>query len=374
MPYYASFGAIQSELRDYYHRTGKRLQFHEAVDAMYRRGTLNTTASDTLKLPSIIDPGSMDSFDEIVEHINVPVTPSQAMSEQVREEDMFPLLRDVFIIRHPRYTRPYLHRHDYVEINCVVQGSCTLRFEDESRVLEEGSLCLIAPFSEHDIEITDESTVFCIMLRRSTFETTFFSLLSHDDVLSLFFRNILQGDKKPNYLLFRERDLRDIRLISQNAMLECHKTDSYSNTCCISYVNLLFAAFLRASGDSPEFYHYQMNSDFSLILNYIRHHYQDLTLGSLASHFHYSKPHLCTLISQNTGLSFTALIRQIRMNRACDYLINTSLHINEIAEILGYHSADHFSRVFRGNFRLSPQDYRKQHAEVKDRFIPFEMK
>ena len=39
-------------------------------------------------------------------------------------------------------------------------------------------------------------------------------------------------------------------------------------------------------------------------LQYIQHNYQTLTLASLAEFFHYSEPHLSTLIKQNTGKNF----------------------------------------------------------------------
>ena len=374
MPYYMTFGTFQAELKDYYKKTGKRLQYAEALDDLQQQGKLLKARPPLPPIEAMINHTDPDSFETVVEKLAFPVSSSISTGERVWEDEMFPSMRDVFIIRHPRYTRPYLHRHDYMEINCVLKGSCVLHFEEETRTLRQGALCLIAPNSLHDIEITDDSTVYCIMLRRSTFAATFFSLLSREDALSLFFRTVLHEGCEPNYLIFQADQVREIQRIVQNAMLECFRSDSYSNSCCISYVNLLFACYLRSAGDSPQFYHYQMSSDFSLILHSIRHNYRTLTLSELAQQFNYSKPHLCTLIKQNTGVSFTELIKQIRMARAVEYLLHTELPIGEIAEIVGYHSTDHFSRVFRGAYSCSPQEYRRKTVKSADRFIPFEMK
>lgn len=114
-----------------------------------------------------------------------------------------------------------------------------------------------------------------------------------------------------------------------------------------------------------------MGSDFSLVLQYIQHNYQSLTLSSLAELFHYSEPHLCTLIKQNTGYTFTELIKRLRLADAVDYLLNTNLKVGEIAEQIGYNSADHFSRVFRTTYKTSPQEYRKHHHIDGNKFIPF---
>ena len=376
MPYYTTFGILQSELRSYYREHGAGLQFPEVIHAMYVQGKLSEKPIQRMRPFQLVSNDGNAQFEALVDEISFSITPgvSTSLSECVYEGSVIPAMRDVFVIRHPRYTRPYLHRHDYVEVDCVVEGRCRLHFEDEVQELEAGTLCFIAPDSNHDIEVTGESTVYCFMLRRSTFETTFFSLLSREDALALFFRTILQGDREPNYLIFQSDRLLEVRMMAQNAMLECYKSDSYSNSCCISYVNLLFAAFLRTADTSPRYYHYQMSSNFYLVLQYIRYHYRDLTLAQLAEEFHYSKPHLCTLIKQNTGVSFTNLLKQIRMTRAAEYLLRTELPVGKIAEIVGYHSADHFSRTFRSAFDCAPQEYRRRHAEDAERFIPFEMK
>ena len=115
-----------------------------------------------------------------------------------------------------------------------------------------------------------------------------------------------------------------------------------------------------------------MGTDFSLILQYIQHNYQTLTLASLAEFFHYSEPHLSTLIKQNTGCSFTMLIKQLRMADAVSYLTNTKMKVNEIAESIGYNSADHFSRVFRSEYQMSPQEYRRIHQSQENLLHPME--
>ena len=165
-----------------------------------------------------------------------------------------------------------------------------------------------------------------------------------------------------------------MKTILHNAMGECYKNDTYSNTSCISWITLMFSNLLRNYSKTLQFYNYQMGSDFTLVLQYIQHNYQTLTLSSLAEFFHYSEPHLCTLIKQNTGYNFTNLIKQLKLSDAVTLLTNTNLKINDIALRVGYNSADHFSRVFRSEYKMSPQEYRKMHHTDEDEFIPFSQK
>ena len=373
---YIRVGDLQREFKEYYLKTGERLQFQEALARLDRQGLIShTPPKDKHYAFFSLQPGNHDDFNAYCDQLIFPAFRHMEVSgETVSETEIFPFARDVFIFRHPRYTRPLLHSHDFVEIDFAAEGSFRLHFEDEVHEFREGAVCLIAPGSKHDIEITDESTVYTFMLRRSTFEATFFSLLSRDDALSLFFRNILQQKQDPNYLMFQLQSVGFCRGLTERAMLECFSVDPYANTCAVSMMHLIFASFLRDAGDAPQFYHYRMGRDFSAILHYIRHHYQTLTLTQLAEQFHYSKPHLCTLIRQNTGVSFTELLKQIRMTRARDYLLNTELPVQDIAEIVGYNSPDHFSRVFRSTYGCSPQEYRKTSINPDDLFVPFETK
>lgn len=374
MAYYITYGEFQQHMKDYFFRTGSRMQFPEMADYLYRKGLLSETPPDPILTSEMFGDMDDDAFNKIIDQLPLELNPQIAITPKVKESDIFPNSGDVFIIRHPRYTRPAPHIHNYFEINYVASGSCTFVFEKSKRTMQEGELCIIAPSSEHDLVIDDDSTVFCIMLQKSTFDTTFFSLLSRKDLLSYFFRTILQDDSHANYLLFFSENNKWLKQIIHNAMGESYKNDSYSNACCISWINLLFSNLLRNYSKTLQFYDYQMGADFSLVLQYIQHNYQTVTLASLAELFHYSEPHLCTLIKQNTGHTFTGLIKRLRLAEAIDYLTNTNLKIGEIAEKVGYNSADHFSRVFRSTYKMSPQEYRKQNSHTEEAFVPFEVK
>lgn len=371
MPYYITYGEFQQHMKEHYERTHSGMQFTEMTDYLFQRGLLKEHYE--AELPSgMYNDMADEEFENVINSLVLTLTPNLPTHATVPENDIIPTTRDVFIIRHPRYTRPLAHSHNYFEINYVAKGQCTFLFEKTTRTLNQGELCIIAPSSVHDVVITDDSTVFCIMLRKSTFDTTFFSLLSQKDLLSYFFRTILQKDSHANYLLFFAENNQWIKQILRNMMGECSRNDSYSNNCCINWVNLLFSTLLRNYSKTLQFYNYQMGSDFSLVLQYIQHNYQTLTLSSLAQLFHYSDPHLCTLIKQNTGYTFTDLIKRLRMSDAMEYLLNTNLKISEIADRVGYNSADHFSRVFRNTYQMSPQDYRKSHQKMEESpFTPF---
>ncbi|WP_026512136.1 MULTISPECIES: AraC family transcriptional regulator [unclassified Butyrivibrio] len=367
---YTTYGKFQSEMNSYYKRTGMKMQFPEMIARMDEKGLMDQSPS-YVRIP--LDSLSMDDeeFDKLVDSIPLHIGATYNGSNEIGEDKMIPSLFDVFTIRHPRLTRHSSHTHNYFELNFVVKGSANFYFEETCRKMNEGEVSIIAPGSTHDLVIEDEtSIVYTVCIRRSTFESTFSSLMYQQDLLSGFFRTMLKDEKHSNYLMLFTENNMECRIFLRKLLIETENQDSYSNNCCINLINLFFSNLLRNYSKTISFYNYDINSDFSLVLQYIQHNYQNLTLSSLAEFFHYSEPHLCTLIKQNTGKNYTDLIKSLRMKNAKDLLMNTTQKINEIAEEIGYNSADHFSRVFRGEFGMSPAEFRKQN-KIDGPFIPF---
>jgi transcriptional regulator GlxA family with amidase domain len=50
-----------------------------------------------------------------------------------------------------------------------------------------------------------------------------------------------------------------------------------------------------------------------------------------------------------------------RTQKAQDLLINTSKSVKEIAEVLGFDSASHFSKLFKKRVGISPLHWRENH-------------
>lgn len=375
---YITYGEFQQYMKDYYFRTGSRMQFMEMAHYLDHKGLLYADPPHPIlarRYPHFTNMTDAE-FNQIVDDIVLTIDLDSGRNQIVAESDIIPIARDVFVIRHPRYTRPDSHRHNYYELDYVAGGHARFFFEDSEKVMQAGEICLVSPGASHDVILDDDSTVFCIMFRKSTFDTVFFSQLSQQNLLANFFRMTLQNPEKPNYLQFFCKigtpDSDYLRMLIFNMMGETNNHDECANNCVINLAQLLFSHLLRCYSRTVQFYDFQAGTDFSLILQYIQHNYKTITMSSLADLFNYSEPHLCTMIRQNTGQSFTALIRRLRMADAVNYLTNTSLKIGEIAEAVGYNSSDHFSRVFRSTYKMSPQNYRSQYQKTGDHFLPFE--
>ncbi len=290
---------------------------------------------------------------------------SRSGSDSIAAETIMPKTLEVYAIRYIRDIVEQMHTHNYFEVNYVFSGKAHMIFENETRELNAGELCIIAPHSRHDLTVTDKSVAVSLMLRQSTFETTFFTLLAQEDLLASFFRGILYSRTgNANYMLFSTDNSPEIKAAFKDIFMESQLLDPYSSSCIISRVQLLFSLMLRRYGDSIRFYEHQKNpaehTNIIRLLQYIQTHARTVTLSSLADTFGYNPSYLSRLIRTVTGRTLTQILTACKIQKASGLLIQTNLNIEDVARAVGYDSVDHFSRQFKKYCGMPPREYRRR--------------
>lgn len=95
------------------------------------------------------------------------------------------------------------------------------------------------------------------------------------------------------------------------------------------------------------------------MLNYIQNHYQTVTLTDMAEDFHLTEPYISKYIREKSGFTFGEHVTSIRMKRACTLLRNGNMTVENIALSIGYPNVEHFNRVFKRKYDMTPMQYRK---------------
>ena len=96
------------------------------------------------------------------------------------------------------------------------------------------------------------------------------------------------------------------------------------------------------------------------ITNYIYANYKDVTLDDLAEKFFLSKPYLSKYIKEKSGMTFGDILKKIRMKKARAMLKGSNATVESIAESVGYQNVEHFNRVFKKMYNLTPVQYRNR--------------
>ncbi|SFT07019.1 response regulator [Paenibacillus sp. BC26] len=95
--------------------------------------------------------------------------------------------------------------------------------------------------------------------------------------------------------------------------------------------------------------------------NYIDEHYaqKGLTLHEVAQKNHVSPNYLSYLFKKNTGHNLWEYVIKLRMEESRKLILTTDLRRYEIAERVGYESPEHFSKIFKKYFGVSPTELKK---------------
>ena len=102
---------------------------------------------------------------------------------------------------------------------------------------------------------------------------------------------------------------------------------------------------------------------FDTITQYMDDHLANVSMEDLASEFHFHPNYFNNLIKKNAGLTYSAYLIQLRMNKAKKLLETTDFSIDEIAWLVGYHNKGFFYKCFTNDVGMSPKQYRKKLSE-----------
>ena len=100
------------------------------------------------------------------------------------------------------------------------------------------------------------------------------------------------------------------------------------------------------------------------ITRYMQEHLaEEISLSVLADEFHLSAQYVSQLFKNEIGVNFLAYLTNIRMEKAKNLLLSTSLSIADISEQCGYADYRVFTKVFKKAEGITPSRYRRDFLE-----------
>ena len=356
---------IQSTINTAHVNNGNKLSIKEAIQMLKIKNISQTT---TPEIPDFAkwDINNSESFKKIINEYPVDIkllfnkifNESSFLNFEVIDEK-----KDIIFINRFNNCPLEMMSHNFYEIYYVLSGSCNILINKEKFTLMENEFFFAAPYVPHCPEVEDGNILLSFFIRASNFEKTFFNLLIQNNLLSDFFKETLHKNiKRINYLRFQIENPTEIKTFLRLLLIEYHKSKTYSNEICINLMNIIFSIILRdyekrVNALDINKINIHENFDFSLILKYIEENYSTINIKKLADVFNYDKAYLGKIIKKNTGYNFPELINCIRLKNACLLLQNKNFKISDVSEIVGFHSSDYFSKLFKKTYGCTPKNY-----------------
>ncbi|WP_223066875.1 helix-turn-helix domain-containing protein [Paenibacillus caui] len=95
-------------------------------------------------------------------------------------------------------------------------------------------------------------------------------------------------------------------------------------------------------------------------IRYIRQNVEeDISREDVAAHVGLNPAYLSRLFKKETGQNLIDFLIEAKMKRAQELLDTTGMTVSAIAQQVGYCNFSHFTKMFRKQFAVNPQEYRK---------------
>lgn len=104
-----------------------------------------------------------------------------------------------------------------------------------------------------------------------------------------------------------------------------------------------------------------LSKPIKIALSYLQYHFQDelLSLESVSEIVNLNSSYFSALFKKRMNQGFSDYILQLRIKKAKELLVETNLSIAQIAQQVGYHDPKHFSKLFKKQCQIKPNEYRK---------------
>ncbi len=358
---YVFFKDVQDTIISNHARTGEGIGFRDAIQQLWSKKAF---IKGRAPIPDF-SAWNLSDLGELRNLANrIPIYFSEIFNVKPQFQNThfyLPATRPVQICLESCFSPEHLTMYDYFTIIYVIQGSCTLYFNNTRHSLTPGELCIISPQTPYRVYTEPEDIVLNIMSDPKHFENYFFHLLEKENVLSAFFRNSLYRSRQ-DYLLFHVLPTKEVLGIIQHLFQEFVFGGQFSAEVFHNYLQIFYALIIRSHDATYTYYEAEKKSSpntvIPAVLNYISQNYRSLSLEALADYFHYNSAYLSNLIKTSTGKTYSEIVTGLKINEAKTLLCTTVLKIETITELVGYNSSDHFTHSFKSATGLSPRAFR----------------
>jgi len=101
----------------------------------------------------------------------------------------------------------------------------------------------------------------------------------------------------------------------------------------------------------------------SEVFQYVNENYKkDIVLIEIAAIANMTPTSFCRMFRLKTKKSFVEYLNEIRVSKACKFLLETDLSMSEIAYECGYKTASNFNKLFKKFMGMTPSEFKKSAA------------
>lgn len=268
--------------------------------------------------------------------------------------------RLIAVRTHTRFVYFPSHRHNFVEVLYVCEGSLTNIIDGKKVIVNKGELLFLNQFTKHEILKAGQNDIAINFMVLPEFFDVAYSMAGNDNMLADFLVNVLrQDEERGEYLHFKVAEVLQIQNLLENMIYSLVTGKGDQNRINQTTMGLIFLYLL----ESVQYAEMRLPNQYENMitmttLDYIEQQYKTATLTELCEKLHLPMHMLSKMIRKNTGFNFKELLQRKRLNKAVELMCETDLPISDIIAAVGYENGSYFHRVFKERYHTTPRAFR----------------
>lgn len=232
------------------------------------------------------------------------------------------------------YTTPF-HSHNYYELVYYRYGIGAIHFDGSPHDFSSGTFVLLPPQLEHSDSLCSECEWYCICF---------------------------QAEEQLTTGLFADNQEIIFKIIKKIVFETTQQYYAYPEMIGALLTELVI--MLKRFGNTN--YKQNKTKSFEYVANYIAENYQEkILLKELADQINFSYHYFQHQFKKLFGIPPQQFLVQKRIEAAKNMLEDNSLSCTEIAYRCGFSNSAQFSIIFKREYGISPQQYRRKTQESR---------
>ena len=261
-----------------------------------------------------------------------------------------------------------LHKHTYIEVSYILSGNAIHEIAGKTYHAKRGDLFIINMGTPHvfrrDPEDTEPFIVYDLMFTLEFFDQS----MTGDHALealrnSFMFYSLFHGrSEHPPYFSVSGGMYAAFGELFHKIYMEfCGQEKGYIEIIRAYLLQLIITIFRMDDAQKKEGSSSRSRQVVDFVLSYIEENYhKSLSVSVLANEVYLNPDYLGRIFRDATGMTVSAMIQKVRVDRVCALLTTTDRTVSDIAASCGFEDMKFFYSVFKKHMGMLPGAYREQ--------------
>lgn len=248
---------------------------------------------------------------------------------------------------------PQMHYHPYYEIYFLVSGTRKFFYYNKILSLTSGNVIIIKPNEAHRAIPIGESKYQNYERYLLNIDETMFSKIER-------YNRDIKSILKKEIISLNTEKLAELIGIIERIKVETNE-NSVKTECSVRNLveRILIDLSMREECEIDDKQFSKNDIRIQEAMEYIVKNYnRNITLKECADNCFMGESNFTKVFHNIVGVNFKTYVNSVRIEKACELLVNSDLTITQISETVGFDNSSYFANVFKKTLGMLPKDYR----------------